>query len=125
MAPIGDDADLQFAIARADAALRAARAYVTETVDDAYATALDGNVPSIEQRARLQVATQNAMRAGLEAVDLAFAAGGASALRSDNVLQRCFRDLHAAAQHVYFSSAAWKRYTKVLLGTEREQLFLL
>jgi alkylation response protein AidB-like acyl-CoA dehydrogenase len=123
--PIGDEADVQLAIARADAALRAARAYVGETVDDAYATALDGGVPSIEQRARVQVAVQNAMRAGLAAVDLAFAAGGAGALRNDNVVQRCFRDLHAAAQHVYFSPGSWKRYTKILLGTEREQLFLL
>jgi indole-3-acetate monooxygenase len=125
MMPIGDEADVQVAIARADAALRAARAYVGETADDAYASALTGNVPTIDQRARLQVAVQNAMRAGLAAVDLAFAAGGASALRNDNVLQRCFRDLHAAAQHVYFSPGSWKRYTKVVLGTEREQLFLL
>jgi alkylation response protein AidB-like acyl-CoA dehydrogenase len=125
MVPIGGEADVQVSVARADAALRAARAYVGEAVDDAYATALTGDVPTIEQRARVQVAVQNAMRAGLEAVDLAFAAGGAGALRNDNVLQRCFRDLHAAAQHVYFSPASWKRYTKVLLGTEREQLFLL
>jgi hypothetical protein len=111
--------------AGADAALRAARAYAGETIDDAYGTALAGDVPTIEQRARLQVAVQNAMRPGLAAVDLAFAAGGASALRNDNVLQRCFRDLHAAAQHAYFSPGAWKRYTKVLLGTEREQLFML
>jgi alkylation response protein AidB-like acyl-CoA dehydrogenase len=125
MMPIGDEADVQVSIARADAALRAARAYVGDAVDDAYAAALRGNVPTIEQRARVQVAVQNAMRAGLDAVDLAFAAGGASALRNDNALQRCFRDLHAAAQHVYFSPASWKRYTKVLLGTEREQLFML
>jgi alkylation response protein AidB-like acyl-CoA dehydrogenase len=123
--PMGEEADMQLAIARADAALRAARSFVIQTVDDAYATALDGSAPSIEQRARLQVAVQNAMRAGLDAVDLAFAAGGASALRNDNPLQRCFRDLHAAAQHVYFSPGAWKRYAKVLLGTEREQLFML
>jgi alkylation response protein AidB-like acyl-CoA dehydrogenase len=125
MTPIGGDADMQVSIAQADAALRAARGYVCETVDDAYATARAGAPPTIEQRARVQVAVQNAMRAGLAAVDLAFSAGGASALRNDNVLQRCFRDLHAAAQHAYFSPASWKRYTKVLLGTEREQLFML
>jgi alkylation response protein AidB-like acyl-CoA dehydrogenase len=125
MTPIGGDADMQLSIAQVDAALRAARVYVFETIDEAYATALGGAAPTIEQRARVQVAVQNAMRAGLAAVDLAFAAGGANALRNDNVLQRCFRDLHAAAQHAYFSPASWKRYTRVLLGTEREQLFML
>lgn len=125
MTPIGDDADLQVAIARTDSALRAARSYVCETVDDAYATALRGAVPTIEQRARLQVAVQNAMCAGLAAVDLAFAAGGAGALRNDNALQRSFRDLHAAAQHVYFSPSSWKRYAKVLLGAGCDQHFML
>lgn len=117
LTPIGDDADMQLAIAQADAELRAARAFVLEALDEAYDTAVCGDVPTMEQRGRIQVAAQNAMRAGITAVDLAFAAGGASALRNDNVLQRCFRDLHAASQHVYFSPSAWKRYTKVLLGT--------
>jgi alkylation response protein AidB-like acyl-CoA dehydrogenase len=125
LSPIGDDADMQLAVAEADAALRAARAFVLESLDDAYGTALCGNVPSVEQRARIQLAAQNAMRAGIAAVDLAFAAGGASALRNDNVLQRCFRDLHAASQHVYFSPSAWKRYTKVMLGTGDAELYML
>jgi alkylation response protein AidB-like acyl-CoA dehydrogenase len=123
--PLGDAADVQLGMARADGALRAARAFVFESIDDAYATALAGDVPSVEQRARIQLAANNAMRAGLDAVDFAFATAGASALRNDNALQRCFRDLHAAAQHAYFSTNAWKRYTRVVLGTEREQLNML
>ena len=123
--PLGDSADVQLGIAHADAGLRAARAFVIETAEDAYATAVAGEAPSIEQRSRLQLAVLNAMRAGIEAVDYAYATAGASALRSDNVLQRCFRDLHAASQHLYFSTNSWKRYTRVLLDTEREQLFML
>ncbi|MBA3655120.1 MAG: hydroxylase, partial [Actinobacteria bacterium] len=42
----------------------------------------------------------------------------------DNALQRCFRDLHAASQHVYFSPGSWKRYAKVLLGTA-DDVFML
>jgi alkylation response protein AidB-like acyl-CoA dehydrogenase len=125
LTPMGDDGDMQLAIAQADAELRAARAFVLESLDQASDTAVRGDIPSIEQRARIQLAALNAMRAGITAVDLAFAAGGASALRNDNILQRCFRDLHAASQHTYFSPAAWKRYTKILLGNDHAEIHML
>lgn len=74
-----------------------------------------GNSPTLDQRARVQLAAQNAMRAGIEAVDTAFNLTGGSALYEDNPLQRCFRDLHAASQHLFYGRDALKRYAKGVL----------
>ena len=110
--PVAQDAEAQVQFARAEGGLQAARAFVFDTISTMWDTACAGDVPSVQQRARLQLAAQQAMRAAVEAVDVAFNLSGAGAVHSSHPLQRCFRDLHVANQHVYFSSAALKRYAK-------------
>ena len=65
---------------------------------------------------RFQLAAQQAMRAARQAVDTTFDLTGASAVHATHPLQRCFRDLHTANQHVYFSPAALKRYANTHFG---------
>jgi indole-3-acetate monooxygenase len=110
--PVAQDPAAQVELARAEGSLQAARAFVFDTIAAVWDTASAGDVPSIEQRARLQLAAQQAMRAAVEVVDVAFNLAGAGAVRSSHPLQRCFRDLHVANQHIYFSTAALKRYAK-------------
>jgi alkylation response protein AidB-like acyl-CoA dehydrogenase len=83
---------------------------VHESIECIWATATEGDEPTITQRATLQLAANEAMRAALEAVDTAFGLVGASAIRSTHPLQRCFRDGHTIAQHAYFSPAALQRF---------------
>lgn len=118
-APIAEDGDVQIAITRAEGGLQSARAFVMDALGELWETACLGDVPSDQQRARFLLATQQAMRAAVEAVDTAFGFGGVGALHADNPLQRCFRDIHAAAQHIYFSQAAAKRYAKARLGIDQ------
>jgi hypothetical protein len=56
------------------------------------------------------------MRAALQPVDTTFDLTGASAVHATHPLQRCFRDLHTANQHAYFSPAALKRYANTRFG---------
>jgi hypothetical protein len=56
---------VQVDLARAEGGLQSARAFVFETIGDLWATALAGDVPSIDQRARFQLATQQVMRAAV------------------------------------------------------------
>ncbi|WP_439386542.1 hypothetical protein [Amycolatopsis lexingtonensis] len=70
-------------------------------------TACAGDVPDAARRGQFLLATQQAMRAALGAVDTASGFAGAGALHADQPIQRCLRDLHAASQHIYFSTAAW------------------
>jgi alkylation response protein AidB-like acyl-CoA dehydrogenase len=110
--PIARDPAVQVAFARAEAGLQAARAFVFDAVGAVWDAACSGDVPTITQRARLQLAAQQAMRAGLEAVDVGFNLAGAVAVSASHPLQRCFRDLHTANQHAYFSAEALKRYAR-------------
>ena len=46
----------------------------------------------------------------------AFRAGGGTALYRTSILQRCLRDINAAAQHLMVSNAAYENYGQFLLG---------
>jgi alkylation response protein AidB-like acyl-CoA dehydrogenase len=116
---ISEDADLQVALTKAEGDLQAARAFVFDTIGSMWDSALASNVPAVDQRARFLLAAQQAMHASINAVDTAFGFAGAGAIQLDHPLQRCFRDIHTAAQHIYFSPAAAKRYAKARLNIEQ------
>ncbi|WP_374022763.1 acyl-CoA dehydrogenase family protein [Mycobacterium sp. HNNTM2301] len=114
--PLAQDPAAQVEFARAEAGLRSARAFVLDEAGGLWETARAGDPPSRQQRASFQLAAQQAMRAARQAVDTAFGLTGAGAVQAGHPLQRCFRDLHTAGQHVYFSPAALKRYAGTRLG---------
>jgi alkylation response protein AidB-like acyl-CoA dehydrogenase len=113
---VAEDPAAQVAFARAEANVRSARAFVLDEASALWDTARAGDPPSQEQRAGFQLAAQQAMRAARLAVDTTFDLTGASAVHAAHPLQRCFRDLHTANQHVYFSPAALKRYANTHFG---------
>jgi alkylation response protein AidB-like acyl-CoA dehydrogenase len=117
--PIAEDGDVQIALTRAEGRLRSARAFVFDALGSLWDTACAGDVPDVRARGQFLLATQQAMRASLSAVTIAFGFAGAGALHADQPMQRCFRDLHAASQHIYFSAAASKRYAKLRFGIDQ------
>ncbi|OXM59206.1 acyl-CoA dehydrogenase family protein [Amycolatopsis vastitatis] len=117
--PIAEDGDVQLALTRAEGRLRSARAFVFDALGSLWDAALAGEQPDVRLRGQFLLSTQQAMRASLSAVNIAAGYAGAGALHADQPMQRCFRDLHAAAQHIYFSTAASKRYAKLRLGIEQ------
>jgi len=118
--PIAEDGDLQTSLARAEGGLRAARAFVFDTLGSLWDRARGGDVPSVALRADFLLATQQAMWAAKTAVDTAFSFAGAGALRLDHPVQRCFRDLHAATQHMFYTPVSAKRYARARLGLSQE-----
>ena len=118
--PITEDGDVQLALTSAEGRLRSARAFVFDALGSLWDTALAGDVPDVRLRGQFLLSTQQAMRASLSAVNIAFGYAGAGALHADQPMQRCFRDLHAAAQHIYFSAEASKRYAKLRFGIEQQ-----
>jgi indole-3-acetate monooxygenase len=114
--PLAEDPVAQVEFASAEATLRSARAFVLDEAGALWDTACAGDPPSLEQRAGFQLAAQQAMRAARQAVDTTFGLTGASAVHATHPLQRCFRDLHTASQHVYFSPSALKRYANTHFG---------
>jgi alkylation response protein AidB-like acyl-CoA dehydrogenase len=114
--PIAEDGYAQYEFGRCDAAVRSARSFVIDAIGNAWTTALAGDRPSPAQEAELYVAGQHAMRAAIDAVDTCFTLAGASVVYDEQPLQRCFRDLHTARQHIAFNPDGFKSFARSRFG---------
>ena len=66
----------------------------------------------------LRLAASEAVAAAARAVDLLYAAGGASVNYTNSPLERCFRDIHVVPAHVTVSAQMTEAAGRVLLGLE-------
>lgn len=98
-APLAADPTFHHDLASADTDLRAARALLYESAEEAWTTASAGSAFTLEQRARIRAAAASAVAKAADVVTTAYRAGGGSALYLDSSLQRRFRDVHAMTQH--------------------------
>jgi alkylation response protein AidB-like acyl-CoA dehydrogenase len=107
---------VQANVGRAEAVLRAARSWLYETVEEAWAEVQAGRKVSTEQAALMRLARVNAMTAGVQAVDLIYSAAGSASVYSKSPIDRCFRDIHVAAQHTALHPSNYEVCGAVLLG---------
>jgi indole-3-acetate monooxygenase len=82
-----------------------------------------GKPPTLEQRAHVRMACVNAGESAAAAVDLVWGLAGSRAIFEDAGLERRFRDVHAATQHVALSPRTLEMAGRVLLGLEPLGLF--
>jgi alkylation response protein AidB-like acyl-CoA dehydrogenase len=121
---LAERAATQSGVARAEGSLRAARELLYAEIERGWAQArLEGAV-SVAQRAALRLAATHATSASAGVVDTAYELGGGTSIYETSPLQRRFRDVHAATQHMLVGPATWELTGRVLLGlpTETEQL---
>ena len=109
---------VQAAVARAEALLRSARAFLYDTTAEVWEIVCAGGEASLEQQALLRLARAHAASAAVQAVDLMDEAAGTSALYERSPLERCFRDVHAAAKHVAIAASNFETCGRVLLGLD-------
>jgi indole-3-acetate monooxygenase len=121
---LADDSAIQVALAHAEAGVQASRAFVFDALAEAWEALQDRRENSLAQRTRTTMAVIGAMRLCTQAVDAAFHLAGGGALYQASPLQRCFRDIHAAGQHIAFSLETWKRVGKSLLDVEQPTYML-
>jgi alkylation response protein AidB-like acyl-CoA dehydrogenase len=114
----------QSQLARADAALRAGRSFLHEAIEAAWSEASDRGEVTTERRAAVRMASTNAAAAAAAAVDAAYDLGGGTSIYESSPLQRRFRDIHAATQHMLVAPATWELTGRLLLGlpTDTAQL---
>jgi alkylation response protein AidB-like acyl-CoA dehydrogenase len=115
---MAEDAAVQVELARAEAAVRSARAFIVESLGAAWATACAGDELSLVQRATTVLAILNAARTSRAVVDSVFGMAGAGALFDSSPLQRCARDLMAGTQHLMLGMSQWKAVGRVLSGLD-------
>ncbi len=94
-----DTAEFHAEYARAEAALRSARAFVMEVWEDNEATLDRGEGLSTDQETLTRLSLHNATWSAHEVGQVVYRWAGTTALRA-GPLNRAFRDLHAGTQHV-------------------------
>ncbi len=109
---------VQAAVGRAEAQLRAARAFLFEACEDAWNAASRGMPATLDQRAAVRLALAQAAEAAKGVVQVAYDIGGGTSVYDICPLQRCFRDVHAASQHAQVQSAGFETAGRVLLGLQ-------
>ena len=114
--PLREGPASQEDIGKARAAVRSSRAWLYEVVEGAWERTLQGDDPSLQERAELVLASTNATRSAAYAVDLMQSAGGSSAIFEASPIERCFRDVHAVTQHYATSRRNFAGVGRVLLG---------
>jgi alkylation response protein AidB-like acyl-CoA dehydrogenase len=107
-------------LAEAEAELRSVRAFLFEAVDDAWQAAAAGAEISLEQRAVLRLAATHATRSSADVVDAMYDLGGATSVYTSSLLQRQFRDIHVATQHLMVAPPTYELVGRVLLGLQAD-----
>lgn len=106
---------VQAELARADAGVRSARAFVVETVDRCWTSARAGELQDEDKRL-LRLAANQAVEQSTAAVDLCYRAAGGTAVYHSSPLQRIFRDVHVATQHAMTAPRMMEPLGRMLFG---------
>ena len=113
---IADRGSFQRFIGESDLRLRAAKALCLETLEEAWELVTQEITPQPELQVRLRASGTYATEEASDIVSQAFRFGGGSAMFSTHVLQKCLRDVHAAAQHNMVSDRAYENHGQFILG---------
>lgn len=114
--PIAQRGALQRDLGKCDQQLRAARALCREAIADAWEFCQRHERPDLERQLRLRGACVYATDIACQVTTAAFRYGGGNAIYNDRVLQRCMRDINAAAQHFMVSTSAYDNLGRFRLG---------
>ena len=109
---------IQAKVAQAEGLVGSGEAYVREATRDTWETVSRGETPSPRQRAVYRLAIAQASANAVHAVDLMYAMGGATAIYTASRLDRCLRDVHTAAAHVWVAPDTYELAGRLLLGLD-------
>jgi indole-3-acetate monooxygenase len=111
-------------VAQAEAALRAARAFYYEAIEEVWAAAEAAAEVTVELRTGLRLAATHAVRTAASVVTDMHDLGGGAAIYESSPLQRRLRDAHAATAHFQVNAATWELTGRLLLGQPTETTML-
>jgi alkylation response protein AidB-like acyl-CoA dehydrogenase len=120
---LADNAVIQAEVARAEARLGSARAWLVETLTTIYAHADDVAPIDVPDRARVRLACTNAIQGAAEVTDFAYKEAGVDAIFPGSPFERRFRDMHTLSQQIQARSAHFQQVGQVLLGNPPETFF--
>ncbi len=120
MRTLAERSSAQALVARAEALVNSAGAYIGQAIEDAEAEADDVGELSPHYRAELRLAATHAARSAADAVDLMYEAAGGTAIYASSPLERRFRDIHTAKAHMMVSPQSLELAGRIRLGLDTD-----
>lgn len=113
-----DEVFVQDSVARAEALLGSARAYLFDVIGDVWTTLRDERRLTPAQQARFLTAYTHVVGSCAEAVQLVYKASGGTAVYQSGALDRCLRDILTMNQHLMGSLRTYEMAGRLFLGLE-------
>ena len=108
----------QIEVARADAQLRAARAFLLEQLADTWHVVMRGEEVTLDARIGIRSAAVHAATTAAAVADTAFTLAGGTAVYDTSRLGRSLRDAHVVTQHIQTAPKLNETIGKLLLGVD-------
>jgi alkylation response protein AidB-like acyl-CoA dehydrogenase len=124
LARLADSPVVQADVARREAYLGAARAFLVGILKDVWAGADDIAPVDLNARMRVRLGCAHAITTSIEVADYVYKAAGTSAIFRGAPLERRFRDIHTLSQQIQSREAHFEAVGRVMFNGDPEQLFL-
>jgi len=116
MVRLADSGVVQAEVAKCEARLGAARAYLCDTLAEIYETA-DSVAPiDIPSRGRVRLAGTHAISTAVSVADYAYKTAGVDAIFPGSPFMRRFRDIHTVSQQIQSRDVHFETCGQILLG---------
>ncbi len=115
---LADRAYVQIEIAKAEAALRSARAFFYEATESAWAKLVSGGTLAREDVNLIRLAASHAARVGSDVAGAAYMLSGTTGIYTDHPIARHVQDAMVVVQHAFLSEGTWQSAGRVLLGLD-------
>ncbi len=114
--PLAERSGTQGDIAKAEALVRSARAFLVEAIEAAWDAAMRGADIGVDERMALRLAATHATDSAARAVDICYTLAGGTSVYRTSSLQRRFRDVHVVTQHMMVAPPSYELAGRVLVG---------
>jgi len=116
MVRLADSGVVQAEIAKCEAKLGAARAYLLDTLGEIYAAAGSAAPIDIPARGRVRLAGTHAISTAVSVADYTYKAAGVDAIFPGSPFMRRFRDIHTVSQQIQSRDVHYETCGQILLG---------
>ncbi len=124
MTVLRENAVVQSQVGRAEAILGAARAYLHETLQEAWEFAGTHGELDLALRVQMRLANTHALQEAARAGDMMHMAAGSTAVFQSSPFERRFRDLHAATAQVQAQQLHYETAGQFFLGIDPDRAWI-
>ncbi|MBI2203347.1 MAG: acyl-CoA dehydrogenase family protein [Candidatus Rokubacteria bacterium] len=122
--PLRESAVAQSEVARCEARLSAARAFLVSSIGDVWAEVVRTGQLELDQRMRIRLASTYAIQEAKAAADVVYHTAGSTAIFGANPFERRFRDINTVTQQLQGRYTHFETVGQFLLGLEADISFL-